>query len=186
MIKRTKLATLIITLLIMTSTLLAGSLMQPARSEAKTLSGTSSTNTSSVPANSTGTTNCQSKPTFFGLLPWYQYLTLYAAKQPAQLGQPVCEVCFDVLGNQSQAGCPKSATSDISLVLLAIVDDLLRVAGMIAIVMVLYSSVKFITSQGEPDAVAQARKSIVNALIGAVIALVAVVLVSFLGNVLGG
>ncbi len=131
-------------------------------------------------------TNCQSKPTFFGLLPWYQYLTTYSKTSP-QLSQPVCEVCFNVFGNQQPtSNCKSSTASDISLILLAVVDDLLRVAGLVAIGMVLFSSVKFITSQGVPDEVAKARSSLINGIIGAAIALVAVVIVSFIGSALGG
>jgi lysylphosphatidylglycerol synthetase-like protein (DUF2156 family) len=179
MTKRIKITTAIFTLVIMIGILVASTLISPARSNALPVSQTSGS------SSTTNTVNCQAKPTFFGLLPWYQYLTVYSKKAP-QLNQPVCEVCFDVFGNQSQDKCPKSSVSDISLVLLVVVDDLLRLAGLIAIGMVLYSSVKFITSQGEPEAVAQARTAIINALIGAAIALIAVVLVSFLGNVLGG
>jgi len=91
------------------------------------------------------------------------------------------------LGNQPQPNppCSQSNTSDISLILLAIVDDLLRIAGIVAIAMVLYSSVKFITSQGEPEAVVKARSSIINALIGAAISIIAIGVVSFIGAKLG-
>lgn len=127
---------------------------------------------------SSGSSNC--KPSFFGLEPWYQYLPI-ASKSSS------CQVCFNVLPNQvALKGCKQSSTSDISLVLLAIVDDLLRIAGMVAIIMVLYSSVSYIISQGEPQAIAKARSSIINALIGAAIAMVAIVVVSFIGNKLGG
>jgi len=134
------------------------------------------------------TTKSVCAPTsFFGLEPWYQYLTVYTSKHIEVNGNPVCQVCFNVFGNQQQNNhCNKSRVSDISLVLLAIVDDLLRIAGIVAIVMVLYSSVTFITSQGEPEAVAKARSSIINALIGAAIAIVAIAAVSFIGSKLGG
>ena len=152
-----------------------------------------------------GSSSCTSKPTFFGLVPWYEYLKTYPIPNP-NLHHPVCGICFDVFGNQSQSYYNSSgklvtpckantsngknsnngAVSDIFLVLLAIVDDLLRVAGLIAVGMVLYSSGRFITSQGEPDGVAKARSSIINALIGTAIALFAIVIVSYLGSTLGG
>ena len=150
--------------------------------------------------SSTTSPNCQ-PTTFFGLVPWYQYLkvnpqyinvnpqNLKVNPQPSgkQQGTLICQVCFNVLGTQTlNANCSQSQTSDISLVLLAVVDDLLRLAGIIAIAMVLYASVTFIISQGEPEAVARARSSIINALIGAAIAMVAVVLVSYIGSQLGG
>jgi len=125
------------------------------------------------------------KPTFFGLEPWYQYLVVY--RQTPRDGDSFCQVCFNLLGNQPLPSppCNRSSTSDISLILLAIVDDLLRVAGIVAIAMVLYSSVKFITSQGEPEEVVKARSSIINALIGVAIAMVAIGVVSFIGAKVG-
>lgn len=139
-------------------------------------------------ASSTSNINsCQSKPTFLGLEPWYQYLTVYTNKSIAVNGKPVCEVCFNVFGNQtSNKNCSKSPVSDITLVLLAIIDDLLRVAGIITIGMVLYSSVTYITSQGQPESTAKARNSIINALIGTAIAMFAIVIVSYIGNKMGG
>ena len=138
-------------------------------------------NSSLVKQNS----NCK-KTSFFGLEPWYQYLQLYQNKVAVD-GTSVCQVCFNVFGNQTQnTNCSKSPTSDITLVLIAIVDDLLRIAGMVAIIMVLYSSVSYIISQGQPESIAKARSSIINALIGAAIAMVAIVLVSFIGSKLGG
>jgi len=105
--------------------------------------------------------------TFFGLIPWYHYLTLDSNCQVPN---------FTVLG----------AKSDLLLVILAIVDDLLRVAGIVAVGYVIYAGIKYITSQGSPDETAKAQSTLLNAIIGLAIALVAVASVSFLGNQLAG
>jgi hypothetical protein len=108
--------------------------------------------------------NCE-KP-FFGLVPWYHYL---------YVDPGTCEIPnFNFLGG------------DIPLVLLAIIDDLLRIAGIVAIAFVLYGAIQYIASQGSPEATAKAQGTIINALIGMAVAMVSVAFVSFLGNQLGG
>ncbi len=107
--------------------------------------------------------------TFFGLVPWYHYLNL----------DQNCNIPDTISKNLLSANGP------IPLILLAIVDDLLRIGGLVAVGFVIYGGIQYITSQGSPDATAKAQTTITNALIGLVIALVAVALVSFLGNRLG-
>lgn len=111
---------------------------------------------------------------FFGLEPWYAYLDVHKNSTTNH-----CEVTApsgtSVLGKNSF----------ILLIVLAVVDDLLRVAGMVAIIFVIIAGFQFITSSGEPEAAAKARQTILYAVIGLVIALVATVIVSFIGNALG-
>ncbi len=115
---------------------------------------------------------CTDRPTFFGLKPWYQYLNLQANPQTG-----ACEVTnFQVLGNRS----------DFLLIGLVIVDDLLRVAALVAVGFIIYGGITYVTSQGAPDQTSKAQQTIINALIGLVVSLIAVSLVAFLGNRLGG
>lgn len=108
------------------------------------------------------------EPNFFGLVPWYHYLNVDGK----------CEILnFTVLNS--------GKSSDIPLILLAVVDDLLRIAGIVAVAFVIYGAIQYITSQGEPDKTAKAQSSIINALIGLGIAIIAVTLVTFIGNKLG-
>jgi hypothetical protein len=105
--------------------------------------------------------------TFLGLIPWYHYLKL----------DKNCEVVnFNLLGSHS----------DLLLVVLAVIDDLLRIAGVVAVAFVIYAGFRYVTSQGSPDETSKAQSTITNALIGLAIAMVAVALVSYLGNKLGG
>lgn len=113
---------------------------------------------------------CQAH-SFFGLQPWYQYL---------QLDPSTCDVKnFNLLPGGGRQ-------SDLLLIMLAVIDDLLRIAGLAAVGFIIYASINFITSQGNPEDTARARSTAINALIGLVIATVAVVFVSFIGNKLGG
>src|SRR5690348_15915500 len=84
------------------------------------------------------TVNC--KHTFLGLLPWNWYLDADPTKQCAIQN-------FTVFGSQSS----------ITLILLAIVDDIFRILGLLAVIFVIYAGVKFILSSGQPDESAKAR-----------------------------
>lgn len=71
---------------------------------------------------------------------------------------------------------------DLGAVVLAIVEILLRIGTLVAVAYVIYGGFMFLTSQGEPDKAAGARKTIINAIVGLVIALLATGIVAFLGR----
>jgi len=107
-------------------------------------------------------------------LGWYRGITTFRLHTTLD----TCEVAFSPLGN--------GKSSDILLVVLAVVDDLLRVAGVLAVGYVIYAGIKYITSQGSPDETAKAQSTLLNAIIGLSIALIAIASVSFIGNHLAG
>jgi ABC-type Fe3+ transport system permease subunit len=65
---------------------------------------------------------------------------------------------------------------------LAIIEILLRIATIVSLGYVVYGGFRYITSQGEPDATKSARQTIINAMIGLVIALLATGIVAFVAN----
>ena len=71
---------------------------------------------------------------------------------------------------------------DISAIMLALVEIMLRIAAIVAIGYVIYGAFMYLTTQGEPDRAAAARNTIVNAIIGLVIAIIATGVVSFIGG----
>jgi len=109
---------------------------------------------------------CDEKFGFFGLVPWYHYINDSDHFNGCDIEK------FKLLG----------AGSDIPLVLLAIVDDLLRIAALVAVAFVIIGAIRLMTSQGNPDDTAKAQETIVNALVGLAIAIVAVAFVSFIGR----
>jgi len=113
------------------------------------------------------------KPKLLGVfVPWYQYLKVSKDTTGSCAVQD-----FNLLpGNNKD--------SDVPLILLAIVDDMVRLAGLVAVVFVIMGGVQYATSQGNPDATAKAQSSIINALIGVAISVVAVAFVAFLGSAL--
>lgn len=126
-----------------------------------------------LPLNQFAVDACQKGNDFFGLIPWYHYL-------PAGSLDSNCDIKkFNIL--------PTSSTpSDVPLVLLAVIDDLLRIAAMVAIAFVIYGAIRMITSQGSPEETSKAQTTIINALIGVAIAIIAAGFVNFLGTRLGG
>ncbi len=112
----------------------------------------------------------------FGLEPWYYYLPKSALYTPPNSHTTQCSIAhFKFLGPQN----------NIVPVLLAVVDDLLRVAGTVAVAFVIVGAFRYVASQGDPEGTAKAQSTIINALIGTVIAVVAISFVDFLGKQLG-
>jgi len=107
---------------------------------------------------------------FFGLKPWYYYIPLSSSCQ------------FDATHPFTLLG----AHSDLLLIILAIIDDLLIVAGIAAVVFVMYAGIKYITSQGNPDETSKALSTLIYALIGLAIAVIAIPTVSYIGNKYAG
>jgi hypothetical protein len=132
------------------------------------------------------------KKDFFGLEPWYQYLGVEMV--PNGSSSPPydsCDFkCFNIFTpgpgvGQPQNACGQNTGSDIPLILLAVVDDLLRIAALTAVAFVIYGAFEYVGSQGNSEVTAKAQSMIVNALIGLAIAMIAVVVVNFIGNNLG-
>lgn len=107
---------------------------------------------------------------FFILPTWYKYLII--ANKMEVVGDRCTTVrTFEV--------------ADIALILLAVLDIALRLAGLVAVGFVVWGGIKLITSQGDAENSKRARQTITNALIGLVIALFATTFVAFIGTRLG-
>src|SRR4051812_1544207 len=96
---------------------------------------------------------------FFGLKPWYAYL-------------PGCSV-----NDFNKLILPEDGQSGFLLIGLAIFDDLLRIAALVAIGFIIYGGILYVTSQGSPDQTGKAQNTIINALIGLVVAILAAAIV---------
>lgn len=93
---------------------------------------------------------CGKNSLFLGIFPtWYKYLDFTES----------CKVDIDFASNPAE----------LLKIGLAIIDILLRFGGLVAFGFIIYGGFKFITSQGEPEGVKDAKTTIMNALIGVVI-----------------
>jgi ABC-type Fe3+ transport system permease subunit len=111
--------------------------------------------------NLVATAHCSGSPLFDILPSWYEFLP----KTTSITGQ-----CQPSLGS----------IADVWLIVAAIIEILLRVAALAAVVFVIYGGVMFSTSQGSPEQTSKARTTIINALIGLLLAVSASLLVGFL------
>jgi len=109
--------------------------------------------------------------TFFGIPPWYQYLD-----KAGKINHTTCQIENIKLPGD---------LSDLTLIVLGIIDILLRLAGMIAVGYVIWGGIQFVTSEGAPDRTKKAQGTIINALIGLAIAIVSIAVVAFVGNTVG-
>lgn len=103
-------------------------------------------------------------PSFLGFKSWNAYLNY---------DPTTCEILkFPILGSHS----------GILLILLAIVDDLFRAIGLLAVAFIMYAGFKYIMSQGKPDETSKAMSTGINALVGIGISMVATTFVGFIGG----
>jgi ABC-type Fe3+ transport system permease subunit len=105
---------------------------------------------------------------FLGFPTWYKYLG--GTTSPNGAGN--ASICLPKVG----------ALSDVWLIVAAIIEILLRLAGFAAIAFVIYGGIQYVTSQGEPDKASRARSTLINALTGLVIAISSTILVTYIAG----
>lgn len=115
---------------------------------------------------------------FFGLEPWYHFMP---DSELGDHGNPCAVKCFNLFEQKQDNECGQQA-SDIPGVILAIIDDLLRLAALAAVAFIFIGSFEYVGSRGNSERAASAQSTIISALTGLAVALVAVALVSFIGN----
>ncbi len=101
---------------------------------------------------------------FLGFPKWYKYLP--------GVNDPTTGLCSPQLAK----------LNDIWLIGAAILELLLRISALLAVFIVLYSGIRYILSQGNPDQVQQAKNTLTNALVGLVIAIAATAVVTFIAG----
>jgi len=113
---------------------------------------------------------------FLGFKPWYDGLCFNNGGQAEIV--PVCE----------KDSCPSNAV-DLNVfvwtIVLNVLFDLGLAVGVIALAMVIYSGYMYITSQGDVGRLAKAKKSLMSAIIGVVVAMGATVIVNTFKVILG-
>lgn len=98
---------------------------------------------------------------FLGIPPWYKYLEVHTSNQ-----------CAPQL----------NGINDIWLIGLAGIEILTRAAVYVALVFVVYGGIKYSASRGNTDKVNSAKNTLVDALTGLMIAIVATAVVSFVAG----
>ena len=118
-----------------------------------------------APAYASAAGHCDKQASAFDLIPrWYKYLD-----------------------NKLDSRCNFTEDfkiGDIWKIGLAVVEMLLRLAGIVAFGYTVFGGFKFVLSRGNPQEAAKARQTIIDAIIGMAIAMIATILVAFIGRTL--
>ncbi len=131
-------------------------------------SGTTST-TTICSANNTGAADaCTPKGSFLGFPAWYKFLNGVQYTDPDT--------------NITSCHVRLNGIQDIWKIVAAVIEILLRLATLIAIGFVVYGGILYTISQANPEKTKQALRTIINALVGLVIAIISIVLVSFIAG----
>jgi len=88
------------------------------------------------------------------------------------------DVCKDV-NAQQDPNDPSSATNPVIKIIKVAVDVVSFVAGAAAVILIIISAIRFITSGGDSGKVAQARGALTYALVGIAITVLAQTLIAF-------
>lgn len=95
-------------------------------------------------------------------VPWYKYLDCDASGAPR-------------IDNWGKA---------IPLIGMAIIEMLIRIAGVIAVAFIVWGGIQYTTSQGEPEGINHAKSTISNAVAGLVVVFIAIGLVQFIAGLI--
>jgi hypothetical protein len=98
---------------------------------------------------------------FFGIPTWYKYVP--------KKSQTPCELDIQNI-------------NQVLLILLAVVEILTRLGAFLAVGYIIWGGIKFTMSQGEPDGIANARNTIINAVIGLLLTVMATAIITFIGQ----
>jgi ABC-type Fe3+ transport system permease subunit len=84
-------------------------------------------------------------------------------------------------------GCGGSSTTDLSNVIVGIINGIVAILGIVAAIFVIVGGVNYMTSQGDPGKLQKAKNTILYSVIGLIIAALAFAIVNFVvANILKG
>ncbi|HSW79694.1 MAG TPA: hypothetical protein VLG47_02855 [Candidatus Saccharimonadales bacterium] len=106
---------------------------------------------------------------FLSFPPWYKYLNCTSVKSTDGT-------------NQSLQTPQLNSINDVWLIAAAVIELMLRLAALAAVGLVIWGGIQYTTSQGESDKTSKARGTILNAIIGLVIAIISAATVSFIAG----
>ena len=103
------------------------------------------------------------------------------AVQPAY-AQDASEAECEALGSVNSNSCTTSSNTQISTVIEVALNILSIAAGIIAVISLIISGLKYITAQGDANSISSARSSVIYAIVGISIVVLSQVIVRFVIN----
>lgn len=125
-------------------------------------------NCPAAPASNSMNAGCVPRSTILGLPTWYRHLEGRTEQVNPNEGA-TCQVKI-------------SGLSDIWKVVAALTEALLRIASLVTIGFIVFGGITYILSQGAPDKTKQALSTIISALVGLVITIIAATVISFIAG----
>lgn len=110
-----------------------------------------------------------------GIPTWYKYLEGTEVTQDD--GGVVCQPTITL-----KDGEDKLPKKDILLIVAAVLEILIRIAGIAAFIYLLYGGFMYLTSSGNSESVKNAGSTLLNAAIGLAIAVSATTIINFFAN----
>lgn len=119
---------------------------------------------------------CESKQSSIPIIPtWYKYLDTWYDEESKS-----CIVDDDKYDSNSF-----NFFKAIPAILLAVFEIILRMAGILAVIFIVYGGFQYLITTGEPEKAKNARTTIINALVGLMIAILSVAIVNVVGRNIG-
>lgn len=116
-----------------------------------------------------------------GIPAWYKYLPGQGVQQirsDGSLGDVVCQPTIQTVENAAGEK-EKIPINNILLIVAAIIEILIRIAGLAAFIFLIYGGFLYLTSSGNADNVSKAGSTLLNAAIGLGIAVSATAFINF-------
>lgn len=119
------------------------------------------------------------------IVPIVTALLLFAVTPAGVLAQSKEDVCEGVnftSGNSSTSCDPQAGQQTVQGIVATVIDVLSIVVGVVAVIMIIIGGLKYITSSGDANNVSSAKNTILYAIIGLVVVLLAQIIVRFVIN----
>lgn len=98
----------------------------------------------------------------------------------AQIGSAVCDGANNAVEGSTDADCTEeSGTGSITSIVQTIVNIFSIIIGAVAVIMIIYGGFRYITSGGDSNGVTAAKNTILYAVVGLIIVVLAQILVRF-------
>ncbi|HEY0964883.1 MAG TPA: hypothetical protein VGE13_00185 [Candidatus Saccharimonadales bacterium] len=101
------------------------------------------------------------------------------APSAVSAASPQEEICNGTGGTWSGGTCTKAGEKDLGVRIQDIVNVLLFVLGAIAVIVIVISGIKYATSDGDSGKISSAKNTILYAVVGLVVAILAYAIVNF-------
>ncbi len=121
---------------------------------------------------------CDKSRSFLEFPTWYKYLDVKHDGKSCNVELPT----YKATNSKGEIVENTDWRAAIGSILLAVFEIILRIGLIVAIGFVIFGGIQYILSQGEPERTKESRSTIINALIGLVIAIFATAIVNLVAG----